>query len=161
MTTLTTTLIKLDSSDQTNLEHLVGKNEDFRAIPYNDASGLPISVAGNITVGYGYNLSAGMSIDIALMLMRIKLCEAEQDLLLSPQVPYSLLSPVRKIALLDMAYNMGASGLETMTDFLTYLRAEEFAQAAADLMATLWAREVGARAKFDANLIKTGIWQMP
>lgn len=56
----------------------------------------------------------------------------------------------------DLAYNLGKSGLASFNTFLGYMRNQQWSQAASDLRGTLWCRQVGNRCTRDTGLIENG-----
>jgi len=54
-------------------------------------------------------------------------------------------------------FNMGPGALRRFTQFLSAMQAGAFDAAAADLLDSAWARQVGERAKTLAAMIRTGV----
>ena len=78
---------------------------------------------------------------------------------LVPDVVFEVTNPdkwaVRYRALVNMAFNLG-SRLEGFHRFLTYLHAENWPAAAAEMMDSKWADQVGKRAERLRDMILTG-----
>jgi lysozyme len=68
------------------------------------------------------------------------------------------LDPARQAVLVNMAFNLGASGLLGFGQFLNYVKLGQNDQAAADMLNTEWARQVGARASRLSEQLRTGAW---
>ena len=66
--------------------------------------------------------------------------------------------PVRFAALVNMVFNMGIEHLLQFKNFLEALRAGDYKTAAAEMLDSLWARQVGERAKRLALQMETGNW---
>ena len=66
------------------------------------------------------------------------------------------LDDVRQDALANMAFNMGNARLRGFVRFLTALKAHDFPNASAEMLDSLWARQVKARATRLAGMIRTG-----
>lgn len=65
------------------------------------------------------------------------------------------LDPVRQRVMMNMAFNM-QSRLLGFKNFLAAAKAGDFAKAQAEMMDSLWARQVGDRAKRLANMMLNG-----
>lgn len=77
--------------------------EGFRAMLYTDTT-------GHATIGYGFNVSAGISQRAAAALLLEQITEADEAL--QQEYPwYGQISPARASVLIDMAINEGLSGL--------------------------------------------------
>ncbi len=133
-------------------------DEGVRDRPYRDSRGI-------WTAGVGHNLEAhgidpaslpapipDATID-AWLGEDIGEAEAALDANLSP---WRALSDGRQRALLNLCFNLGWAKLATFATFLGYILAENFDAAAEDLLGTLYAREVGARAERVAALLRQG-----
>lgn len=137
--------------------------EGLRLYVYDDANGQPIvagyTVIGNPTIGYGRLLTSahGVTPAEAEMLLVHDVAAAEGDVEKLPV--FAHLNTARKAALLDMDFNMGLATLEQFGSFLGLLAAAKYAGASEDLGNTLWAQQVGDRAKRIRRIIATGIWE--
>jgi lysozyme len=104
----------------------INGNESLQLFPYTDTT-------GNITIGYGTNLSAGISNDEA-----------------------KYLRDNRISALIELLYNMGLPRLRTFAKALAALCNDDFEAAANEFLNSLWHRQVGHRAEVLAGMIATG-----
>lgn len=68
------------------------------------------------------------------------------------------LDPVRMDVLTNMAFNMGVDGLLGFHNTLAAVRAGAWKQAAAGMLASLWARQVQGRAYRLAEVMQTGAY---
>ena len=82
------------------------------------------------------------------------------------KLPWTLqLDEIRRAVFENMAYNLGignpekGNGLLGFPKMLAHAQAGEFSAAAADGLNSLWAREVGDRAKRLMKQLETGQWQ--
>ena len=104
------------------LKRLDGE-EGFRALAYDDATGLPVKApVGNVTVGFGLNIQNGRGIKpneaefIACNIID------ECYLKLSKDLPYfENLDEPRKVVLIDMGFNMGPDGVESFHNTLNLI----------------------------------------
>ena len=86
---------------------------------------------------------------------RIALAEAD----LARRLPWvAALDEVRRAALVDMAYQLGAPGLLGFRSALTFCALGQWDKAADAFLASLWAKQTPERAQRLAKQIKTGTW---
>ena len=69
---------------------------------------------------------------------------------------WSLLNQVRREALIEMAFNMGAGNLAKFRRMINALMAEDYEGAATQALDSRWANQVGKRADRIAERIRTG-----
>ena len=125
---------------------LIQKHEGFVSKPYADSKG--------ISIGYGTNLSVGISQEEALYLLQFRLIRIQDRL--KHLSWFRKLNPVRQVAIIDLTYNIGFAGLLTFKDFLWCLKHNYFNAASNRLLDSLYAKQTGNRAKYIAYLIKHG-----
>jgi lysozyme len=107
-----------------------GGEEGFRAFPYDDATGLRVKAPkGNITVGFGYNLDAGITLDVALYLCTNRVSRIQ--LIISTNAWYSGANAARQSVFLDIAFNQGVNGLLKYPHMLACATEGDWAGAAA------------------------------
>lgn len=115
--------------------------------------------ADKLTIGYGRNIEErGISEDEAEYLLNndIKLSEGE----LSKAFPwFSNLTPVRQAVLINMHFNMGLTRLKGFIKALPAIERGDYKTAAAEMLDSKWARQVGKRADELAKQMETGQWQ--
>jgi len=125
---------------------LIQKHEGFVSKPYVDNN--------SISIGYGTNLSYGISKEEALYLLQFRLIRLKQKL--SKLDWFNQLTPIRQIAILDLTYNVGYSGLMTFKDFLWCLKHHYYNAASNRLLRSLYAKQTKSRARYIAQLIRQG-----
>ncbi len=147
---------------------LIERHEGRRTHVYRDTAGHP-------TIGIGFNLDRA---DAALALFRVgayhgelvsgraELHEDQVDALFARDLADSIedardlcvtfdeLHIGARLALVDMAYNLGRTGLAEFRSMLSALSHGAWALAAAEALDSDWARQVGQRALDDAALIR-------
>jgi lysozyme len=69
------------------------------------------------------------------------------------------LDEARKGVIVNMAFQMGVTGLLGFKNTLALVQAGEYAKASKAMLKSLWARQTPARARRLAEQMKTGIWQ--
>lgn len=120
------------SATMSAIEAGIAIDEGYRSTPYRCS-------AGKLTIGYGYNLDAGMPEDEALVLMRYRLAKIHGAL--AKRLPWYLdASPRRQRALLNMAYQMGVDGLLAFKKMLAACAAGDWPAAVAHALNSKWAR---------------------
>lgn len=127
------------------------KHEGFRGKPY-------LCTAGKLTIGYGLNLDAGITKEEAevILIMRV---EGVRKRLANAIPWYAYLNPPRQAVLVNMSYNLGFSGLMGFEKTLACIKAQQYEQAATEMLDSLWAAQVPGRARELAMQMKTGEWQ--
>ncbi len=152
------------------IEEYIIANEGWHSTAYPDSVGIP-------TVGVGFNLlrddapskilALGLDYD-AVRHGRLALSEAQIAALLAQDlekamagaaalVPgWSALTPSRRRALVDMAFNLGVGGLGKFSRFLAAVNREDWQCAEAEIVDSLYFRQLGARARRNAAAIRHG-----
>lgn len=132
------------------LRELLLKHEGFRQFPYR-------CTAGKLTIGIGRNLEDnGILLDESLILLENDIQNTER-LLLKAFPTYARMNDARKVALLDMAFNMGINRFMTFKKMLAALEAGDWHTAVKKGFNSKWAAQVGNRAHDDMYLIEQGV----
>jgi lysozyme len=128
------------------------RDEGYRQFPYRDTRGV-------LTIGYGFNLSGdGLTLTEAAEILRLRV--ADVHIRLKAALPWTAnIDPVRRFVLVNMAYNMGMAGLLEFRHALTAVQAGDWEGAAAEMLKSAWASQVGPRAQRLAKQMETGEWQ--
>lgn len=121
-----------------NLSALVQFQEGYKKHKY-------IDILGNETIGIGFNLSEGFSIQECVLILNYRLNNLTASLT-SQVKPFSHLSDIRQSVLISMAYNMGIGGLLAFTKMLDAINANDFELAAQEMERSDWFKQVGQRA---------------
>lgn len=125
------------------------RDEGMKLKPYRDT-------VGKLSIGVGRNLDdVGISqIEAAHMLDGdIQRTAASLD----AELPWwRTLDEVRQRVVLNMAFNMGISGLMGFKNTLASMQAGKYDDAAAGMLASLWAKQVGQRAQRLAVMMQQG-----
>ena len=138
-----------DGSDARLLARLA-RHEGLRLKPYRDT-------AGKLTIGIGRNLTdVGITASEATYLLGNDVQTAIAAL--KAEWPWALrLEPLRAEVMIELVFNMGAGALRQFKQFLIAMEVGAFTAAAADLLESEWAREVGQRAQELAAIIRTAV----
>ena len=133
--------------DDPGLLSAIKEHEGFRAHPYT-------CPAGFLSVGYGYNLDAGMSEAEAEALLKLKLDDAIAHWQKYRWFP--ALSDNRQRALVEMCYQLGPAGCRKFPAMLGALSVSDFGSAADEMLDSLWASQTPTRADYCARLMHEG-----
>ena len=114
--------------------------------------------AGALTIGYGHNLDAnGITAEMAEELLKTDMALARMDV--GANIPWvSKLCEARQFVLVDMCFNMGIKRLLTFKKMLAALQQDYFERAAAEMLNSKWAQQVGRRAEKLAEIMKKGVY---
>lgn len=120
-------------------------DEGLRLLVYDDATGQPIvpgyRVVGHPTIGYGRALDlSGITNTEASTLLANSLIGLQVELEKLPW--YVNLDDVRKGVILNLAYNMGMSGVLSFTRMIAYLENKNWNSAAYELTHSKWVTQV-------------------
>jgi lysozyme len=131
---------------------LLERHEGRRRWAYRDSEGY-------LTIGIGFNLDGEGLYDVEMDFIlrnRIKLATIEIE---SAFPQFARLNAVRQIVLVDMTYNMGLTKLLGFQRMFIALDAQDYDAAAAEMLDSLWATQVGGRAIRLSNMMRTGRWE--
>lgn len=138
-----------------NLEAQLVRDESEVLHAYQDS-------LGYWTIGVGHLIDkqkAGtIPQEISRALLRLDIAAKTAELF--QKLPWVAgLDSVRQGVLLNMSFNLGVDGLLKFEHFLAALEAKDWPTAAAEMLNSLWVKQVGDRARRLAEQIKTGVWQ--
>ena len=124
-------------------------DEGVKSTVYKDSLGIE-------TIGVGRNLrDVGLSPYEINVLLENDIARSEQDCkALFPS--FDTLSDVRKAVLLNMAFNLGRDRLRKFAFFCGAVMAQDWNRAAAEMLDSKWATQVGERAKRLAKQMREG-----
>jgi lysozyme len=129
------------------------EHEGFRSKPYK-------CTAGKLTIGYGLNLEQGITEEEAAAILAIR-CEKIEDELVARCPAYAAIVETdapRAAVLLNMAYNLGVSGLLKFRRTLSFVEAGHYDSAATEMLDSTWAKQVGMRAIKLSEQMRIGEW---
>lgn len=132
-------------------DHRVAKqlfiDEGLRLKPYR-------CTAGRLSIGVGRNLDdRGITEAEALVLLQNDINDFWGQLVVALPWVMTAPEPVQE-ALLNMCFNLGLGGLLTFKQTLALIQAENYAEAAAAMLASKWAGQVSARAQRLAAMVR-------
>lgn len=113
--------------------------------------------AGKLTIGYGRNLEdMGISEVEAMVMLRNDIEQCYEEL--SVFSWFEDLDQVRQEALINMLFNLGLPTFLKFKKTLKYVAEGKYSQAAAEMLNSKWATQVGDRAKELAYMMETGAY---
>lgn len=116
--------------------------------PYRDSVGV-------LTIGYGRNLEGkGITDKEAEFLLRNDIFEAIRYAELMPWFPD--LDDARKSVVVEMIFNLGRKKFIQFRGMIEAIANEQYDIAAEEMLDSLWAKQVGKRAKTLAQLMRQG-----
>ena len=121
------------------VEDRLKTEEGFRSKPYSDSQGV-------LTIGYGTNIAEGITVKEAEWLLRNRLADTEGDLA-RRWAPYGEMPIGVRAALLNMAYQIGVTGLLEFHDMIAALRRQDWKAARTAARDSDWHRETPERAE--------------
>ncbi len=121
-------------------------DEGFRALPYKDTR-------GHTTVGWGFNVDAGISKYAATALLTAQATEIDATLAGFPW--YAAANDVRKSVFLEIAFNSGIHGLLAFPQMLAAAARDDWEGAAAQCQVSN--PELKGRYDRLAELLRTGV----
>lgn len=131
------------------LRTMVRRHEGMRTKPY-------VDTRGKITIAIGRNLTdQGVSeAEVAFLFENdLSCCYAE---LIRAFDWFAGLDVVRQDVLVDMRFNLGLPRLLKFSHFLAAMAVLDWETAAQEMLKSVWATQVGARATELAAMIRTG-----
>jgi lysozyme len=131
-----------------DIKELLEKHEGLRLTVYFDT-------VGKATIGIGRNLQdRGISREEAYTMLYNDIAYFTRQL--QKELPYfdGLPDNVR-IVLIDLAFNLGISGLLNFKKTLHFIEIGDYKSASVELLNSLWAKQVGVRALEDADLLRS------
>lgn len=128
------------------------RDEGVRLKVYKDSVGV-------LTIGVGRNLEdKGLSLAEAELMLDNDITEFTAAVLAA--LPWTArLDEVRRAALINLAFNLGVRGLLGFQKALVAIEAGDWFTAAAHMMDSRWAKQVGIRAERLAEQMRSGEWQ--
>jgi len=116
----------------------IKRDEGFRAKMYKCSEGFN-------TIGYGTNLDVGLTEEEAEAVLLVRLKNIDKELVDRLPLYFKVSGEIQNI-LVNMAYNLGVSGLLKFKKTLSALECKDYQTAADEMLDSRWARQVGLRA---------------
>lgn len=143
-------MCQLTKSCEKEILTILRRREGFSRMPYKCPT-------GHLTVGYGHNLECGISAEAAEFILRQDVKSAVSAVK-NAFSWWNQLNEVRLFVLVDMCFNLGISGLKRFKKMLAACVAGDYEAAAEEMLSSRWALQVGARARENAAMMRSGKW---
>lgn len=113
--------------------------------------------AGKPTIGYGHNLEMPISQAAADQILAddVAGCVAEADRVFPGWRDHN---PARQNVIIELIFNMGAPRLSQFKRMWEALARRDYIKAAAEMLNSKWAQQVGKRARTLAKQMETGLF---
>lgn len=121
------------------LKTMLVRHEGLKKAPYRDS-------AGKLTIGVGRNLDDRGVLDCEVALMLDNDIDEARKACLRIFPGFDGIDDNRQHALLDMAFNLGATRLAKFTKMIAAVQARDWKTAAKEMADSEWAKQVGDRA---------------
>jgi lysozyme len=128
---------------------LLKKHEGLELKPYRCTS-------GKLSIGYGRNLEDRGITPLEAQMMLDHDVAITMPLLASRYEWFECLSPARQIVCINMAYNLGMGGFHGFKKMRKNLAKGLFKEAAAEMLDSNWAKQVGQRAIELSEIMEKG-----
>ena len=128
----------------------LARHEGRRAMMYEDSLGIE-------TIGIGHSLRRPISDRAIEQIFADDLADTEKELLAHASW-IGELDEARQGVLYNMAFNLGVAGLLAFHATLASIQRGDYFTAAAHMMDSRWARQVGIRAEELAEQMRSGEW---
>ncbi len=130
------------------ISEYIYKHEGIKLKPYR-------CTAGKLTIGCGRNLDdKGISVDEALYMVNNDIRECESDLKLIFPEEWDNLSKNKKIALIDLRFQLGGSGFRKFKRLIEGVKTGNWTLAKFSIEDSLYYKQVMARAKDNIKLLE-------
>lgn len=138
--------------DKTKLAEQLKKHEGLRLKPYTDT-------VGKLTLGIGRNLEdKGITEQEALFMLNNDVDYFYEQL--NKSIPwFKGLDDARQNVLVNMAFNLGVTGLLTFKNMLEECKNEQYNFASIEMLDSKWAKQVGNRSLELSQQMLTGEYQ--
>lgn len=135
------------------------RDEGERLEVYLDSLGIRTAGVGHNLNAHGINLPLGAAITQAMSDQWLQEDVATVNTALTTHLPWTdNLDDPRRGVLVNMAFNMGILGLLGFHRTLTMIEAGNYDGAAAAMLESKWATQVGARAQRLSEQMRSGEW---
>jgi len=133
------------------LRSLLLKHEGLRLTPYRDT-------VGKMTIGCGRNLDdVGISQIEALLMLNNDLDRIQKEAI-ENFTWFKSIDTVRQDVVLNMLFNLGLSRFLKFRRFISWMSVQNYEKASEEMLNSLWATQVGYRAKELSTMMLTGMY---
>lgn len=113
--------------------------------------------AGKLTIGVGRNIEdRGISEEEAMMMLQNDIIACRKECY-SNFIWYGEMDELRQEVILEMCFNLGITRLKSFKKMLKACELKNYTLASQEMLTSLWARQVGNRAKTLAKIMEKGV----
>ena len=123
------------------------RHEGFRSKPYKCSEGFT-------TIGYGFNVDAGIGVNLAELILSHQVSTIEHGL--NSLSWFGSLNEARQDVIINMVFNIGYDGFMQFKNTIKYLSEGYFEAAAKEMLDSRWAKQVGSRSIELSEQMRTG-----
>ncbi|HEY6174785.1 MAG TPA: peptidoglycan-binding protein [Kofleriaceae bacterium] len=145
-----------DGVNLTTLQHFIAKHEGHVDHVYLDSRGFPTAGIGHLLPAGRYRVGQKISAAQITAWFRQDTAHAIAGARRDIGPAYDRLDEARKMVVIDMVFNLGSHGFGQFHATIHAIQTGNYAQAASNMLQSLWARQVGHRATEDAAIMRSG-----
>jgi lysozyme len=136
----------------TKLQEMLIRHEGKKYKPFR-------CTAGKLTIGVGHNIEDnGLTEKVVMLILTDDIADAVQQLNRYFHW-FQTMDHVRQDALIDMVFNLGIGTFLSFKKTISALSAGDYDLAAAEMLQSQWAQQVGNRAVELSEMVRTGEYQ--
>jgi peptidoglycan hydrolase-like protein with peptidoglycan-binding domain len=138
------------------LQAFIGKHEGNVDHVYLDSRGFPTAGIGHLLTGGHFHVGQKVSAAQVTEWFRHDVASAIAGARRQLGAAYERLDEARRIVVIDMVFNLGEAGFGSFHATIHAIKTGNFAQAASNMLQSLWASQVGHRAVENASIMRSG-----
>ena len=127
------------------------RHEGFRALVYTDTT-------GHKTIGYGFNIEAGITMQSAEALLQSQIAEIWIDCNQEFNHFWWRLSRERQAVILNMVFNLGMAGFKKFKKMISAIADGDDEAVVKEMLDSKWAKQVKGRARELADQWRDNAW---
>lgn len=136
--------------NMTRLTNTLIRHEGYRQFPYKDT-------VGKLTIAVGRNLDdVGINESEARMLLSNDIQHAIDDIR-NRFFWFDSIDDIRQEVVINMVFNLGIKGFSKFKRTIGYIEQQDWSHAAAEMLSSKWADQVGERAHELARMMASGL----
>lgn len=145
-----------DGVDIATLQHFIAKHEGYVDHVYLDSRGFPTAGIGHLLPAGRYHVGQKVSAEQITTWFKQDTAHAIAGARKDIGPAYDQLDEARKMVVIDMVFNLGSGGFGQFHATIHAIQTRNYAQAASNMLQSLWANQVGHRATEDAAIMRSG-----
>lgn len=143
------------------VQHLLIEDEGLKQFPYVDCCSklwkkCTCKEKGKLTIGVGRNLDDVGLTEGECLALNMNDIEKTASQMQRNFYWFQKLNTPRRVVAFSMGFNLGIEGLSKFKQMIKCIESGDYASASKHMLDSLWAKQVGDRAKRLADIMKTG-----